>query len=490
MTDTFPPWLAHTAKKFPDRIALQYQQQSWTYAQLFQAAFRFAQSNRISSQSRIAVISKNSPEQAIASHGIMLAGGTIAHINHRLTAGEIQSQIDRISPDTVFCQNHLWEKTAQVSPDIPVRSLDDIKLYPGQPHSVSTPQILPNRTCAIFMTSGTTGLPKAVQLSYGNFIASAIGSGLNMGIHADDKWLACLPVDHIGGFSILVRSVIYGTAVFLHPGFEVHRIKTALERDKVTLGSLVPAMLNQLHDENLNSVESVRAILLGGGPMEKRLIEHAWTQGLPVLPSYGLTEACSQVTTMPPESIPDKPGSAGKPLPFTTVKILSEDGMESSTGDIGEILVKGPTVMRGYLDDKEANRQTLQDGWLHTGDYGFLDNDGFLHTVSRRQDLIVSGGENIYPEEVEAALLKHPGIRDVCVFGIEDKIWGQKVVAAVVPDDRSHATSLNFSAEDFPDLAPFKFPKEFVQVEAIPRTPIGKVKRRALKKRFSDTTSE
>ncbi|MBS1271040.1 MAG: 2-succinylbenzoate--CoA ligase [Candidatus Marinimicrobia bacterium] len=487
MAEKFSPWLAHAAEVYPGKTALQFRQYTWTYAQLYKATGHFAQSMGIERDSRIAIISVNCPEQIIASHGIMLVGGTVAHINHRLSPAEIAEQVKQISPDLVLFQENLNEKIPET---VNAFSLDAVDLFMRTPLSLRDKGISPDATCAIFMTSGTTGTPKAVQLSYRNFIASAISSALNIGINPEDRWLACLPLDHIGGFSILTRSAIYGTAVELHSGFDPDWIKQSLAHNGTSLMSLVPTMLQKLLDIGVQPTESLRAILLGGGRIQKDLVQKAWDSGLPVLPSYGLTEACSQVTTLPPEEVNERPDSAGKPLPMTEIKIISEDGEESSAGKIGEIHVKSPKVMNGYLNDPEATRQSIKNNWLTTGDSGHVDADGFLYPVSRRSDLIVSGGENIYPVEVESALSKHPDIKDVCVFGIDDEKLGQKVAAAIVLKAGLQLKSIQLTQNEFPELASYKFPKEIVQVKAIPKTSLGKPKRRILQKRFSAKLSE
>ena len=258
-----------------------------------------------------------------------------------------------------------------------------------------------------------------VGLTYGNFLWSAVGSAFNIGVEPGDRWLCCLPLSHISGLGIVMRSVIYGTTAVLHDGFDVDRVAAALADDGITVVSLVTTMLTRLLEAGAD-LSGPRAILVGGGPVPEEPLEEAIGRGATVVQTYGLTEACSQVTTLAPADAQRKLGSAGRPLLTTHLRIQD-----------GEILVQGPTVAPGRAD---------ADGWLHTGDLGRIDEEGFLYVEDRIDDMIVSGGENVVPAEVEQVLLRHPEVADAAVVGREDPEWQQAVTAVVVLEDGSEAT--------------------------------------------------
>ena len=311
----------------------------------------------------------------------------------------------------------------------------------------------------VLFTSGTSGSPKPVVLRRANFEASAIASAWNLGVAPDDRWLCVLPLHHVGGLSILWRSVIYGTTVVLPERFDPAGVIAAVQDGAVTIASLVPTMLRRLRGAGLSGPGGVRAVLLGGGPVRRDLLEWSAAIGLPVLQTYGMTETASQIATLGAAEALHHHGSAGRPLL----------GVELAIGAGGEVLVRGPMVSRRALAD---------DGWLHTGDRGHLDEDGFLHVEGRLDDVIVTGGENVAAAEVEEALLAHPAVADVAVAGRPDREWGQAVTAWVVV--ATDVPDRELAAHCRARLAAFKVPKAFVRVDELPRNAAGKVVRRRL----------
>jgi O-succinylbenzoic acid--CoA ligase len=304
------------------------------------------------------------------------------------------------------------------------------------------------------LTSGSAGAAHPVGLTYGNFLWNAVGSGFNIGVEPHDRWLCCLPLSHVSGLGIVMRSVIYGTTAVLHDGFDVDRVATALVEDRISVLSLVTTMLMRLLETDAD-LSGPRAILVGGGPVPEEPLREAIARGATVVQTYGLTEACSQVTTLAPSEAERKLGSAGRPLLTTHLRIQD-----------GEILAPG-------LVDA--------DGWLHTGDLGRIDEEGFLYVEDRIDDMIVSGGENIVPAEVESVLLRHPEVADAAVVGREDPEWQQAVTAVVVLEDGSQATPDELRRHCAESLAGYKVPKRVELASALPRTPSGKLMRRALR---------
>jgi O-succinylbenzoic acid--CoA ligase len=288
----------------------------------------------------------------------------------------------------------------------------------------------------------------------------------------------------VGGLSILLRSAIYGTTAEVHQRFDAGAVNRAIDRG-VTIVSLVSVMLQRLLEERGDAPfpPSLRCLLIGGGPVPAPLLERCLRMGAPVVQTYGLTECCSQVATLAPEDALTHLGSAGRALYPNELRIAVAP---DSPDDAGEILVRGPIVMSGYLGDPDATAQALNDGWMHTGDIGRLDADGYLYMLDRRDDLIVSGGENVYPAEVEGALLEHPWVEEAAVIGAPDATWGHRVVAVV-----RLRSELQSSATDAADalraycrerLAAYKAPAEVrIVTESLPRTESGKIRRAALR---------
>jgi O-succinylbenzoic acid--CoA ligase len=325
---------------------------------------------------------------------------------------------------------------------------------------------------SIVYTSGTTGRPKGARLTYGNHWWSATGSALNLGLREDDRWLACLPLFHVGGLAILLRSAIYGIAAVVHASFDERAVNRAIDEERVTIVSVVAAMLQRMLDARGDAPYPpwLRCVLLGGGPAPRPLLERCAERGVPVVQTYGLTESASQVATLAPEEALRKLGSAGKPLFPTELRV------DAAPGQVGEILARGPTISPGYVNQPPRGEGV----WLLTGDLGRLDDDGYLYVVDRRDDLIISGGENVYPAEVEAALLAHPEVAEAGVAGIADPTWGQVVFAAVVLRAGSRATAEELRAHCRARLAGYKVPSRLRLVEALPRNAAGKLVRRRL----------
>jgi len=304
----------------------------------------------------------------------------------------------------------------------------------------------PDAVHTLISTSGTTGAPKAVELTYANHAASALASADALGVQPGDRWLSPLPLHHVGGLNVLIRSAINRTTVVLHERFDADRVRATLEGGEVTLASLVPTMLARLRDAGLREARGLRAIALGGGPVPHGLLDWAAEAGIPVVPVYGMTETCSQIVA----------GSPGRPLAGVQLEIARD----------GEILARGPMVAPGAV---------AADGWLHTGDLGRLDEEGRLHVLGRLKELIVTGGENVAPLEVEQALLAHPAVVDAGVAGLEDAEWGEAITAFVVLGEPADAEELRAWCRK--RLEPFKVPKAIHAVERLPRNAGGKLLR-------------
>ena len=320
---------------------------------------------------------------------------------------------------------------------------------------------------AIIFTSGTTGMPRAAVLTRDALEASAAASAANLGWEADDRWLLCMPIAHVGGLSIVTRCLIARRCVVLTPKFDAQRLPSVIADRHVTLVSLVPTMLARALDAHpeWRAPPHLRAILVGGAALPTALLRRAMERGFPVLPSYGLTESCAQIVAVPYAARRD-PAKYGSGMPLAGVQVQIVDG---------RIQIRGPMLMAGYWNGPSR----APDAWFDTGDIGEIDARGCVHVHARRSDLIVTGGENVYPAEVERALEAMPGIRAAGVFGIASDEWGQEVAAALVASaapPRDVDLALDIAAR----LAPHKRPRHVCYVRELPHTAGGKLDRGAL----------
>ena len=417
----------------------------------------------------VAVLMRNGATLVTALHALSRLGAVIVPLNTRLTPAELRWQLaDSRAAHLLHDDAHAAVVQSFNTPCIAVNSHQSSIISHPHPFTLHLPLDHPH---SIIYTSGTTGQPKGATLTVGNHWWSAVGSALNLGLHADDRWLACLPLFHVGGLAILLRSVIYGITAIVHESFDPVAVNAAIDAERVTIVSVVSAMLQRMLEArgDVPYPPSLRCVLLGGGPAPQPLLEECAQRGVPVVQTYGLTEAASQVTTLAPEDALRKLGSAGKPLFPTEVKIEHD-----------EIWVRGPTVMAGYWQNAEATARVLRDGWLHTGDLGYLDDEGYLFVLDRRDDLIISGGENVYPAEIEAVLLSHPAVAEAGVTGVPDEKWGIAPAAFIVRAASVNEDELRFFCAE--RLARYKVPARFTFVESLPRNAAGKLLRRQLRR--------
>lgn len=435
-------WLEQRARTSPDRIAVIGPDGVLTYSEL-EASARSLARRLVAGGARrggtVALTMAPGIEKVVLVHALMKAGAVLMPLSDRLAPAERAAAIEagRVDLD-IGGPADLGGAEA----DMPLLGEHDMDEF----------------HCRI-LTSGSTGPPRTVALTYGNHLFSAMGSAFNIGMEPTDRWLCALPMSHISGLSILMRSVIYGTGMVLHDRFDSDRIARSLVDDGVTVISLVATMLRRLLDDGVD-LSATRAVLVGGGPVPRDVLEEALAAGAPVVQTYGMTETCSQVTTLTVEDAERKIGSAGRPLLTSHLRI--EDG---------EILVQGPTVSPEVIDS---------DGWLRTGDLGRIDEEGFLFVEGRADSMIITGGENVRPEEVESVLREHPGIEDAAVLGLPDPEWQQKVVAMVVLAEGRAVELAEVIAHCTRRLAPHKAPKQIVEVDELPRTPSGKLRRSGL----------
>ncbi len=499
-------WLQRAAAAAPATVALRTPQGSCTYAELFARARVGAEelaARGARPGERVAIALPAGLDFAYALHACLLLGASAVPVDLRLGAEE-RAAIQRAAPVVVGEPLGAGQREPI---DVAAATAAEAS---GAPHThTHTHTHDLDAVAAVIHTSGTTSAPKPIELTYGNFLWSALGSAVALGLDPRERWLCALPLAHVGGLSILMRSAIYATTAVVHPRFETGAVLDALRaqpesENAVTLVSLVATTLARLLDAGLRQPPALRCALTGGGPVPPALIDRARAAGIPVSLTYGLTEACSQVTTTPLRAIarssassadggpadvdadPPPPDAglppsaelspnanllpnadlspnAGPPLFCTDVRIASD----------GEIEIAGPTCAPRALD---------AEGWLRTGDLGRLNITGSLEVNGRKADTIVSGGENVAPAEVEAALEAHPAVLEAAVIGRTDERWGEAVTALVVLRAGAAVSEQELRAHCAARLAPYKVPKHVALISGpLPRTPSGKLLRRELR---------
>jgi o-succinylbenzoate---CoA ligase len=415
-------WLPRAAERHREATALVADGRTLSYAALLDAADTAARrlhARGARAGDRVGIALPPGAAFAVALHGCLRLGAVAVPVDLRLGDEERAARTG----------------TCAATVDAPLDGPEDDAPL-GDAHDLDA-------VAAVIHTSGTTGAGRPIELTYGNWLWSALGSAVALGLDPEERWLSALPLAHVGGLSILLRSSIYGTTAVVHPAFDLDAVLDELGR--ATLVSLVPTPLARLLDAGLREPPRLRAVLLGGGPIPPVLLERAGRAGVPVVSTYGLTEACSQVTTL------------GAPLFCSRVRLAPDR----------EILVGGPTVA-------SAAGPTLA-----TGDLGEWSSDGALRVIGRKADTIISGGENVAPAEVEAVLEAHPDVFEAAVHGRADPVWGEAVVATVVADDDVEADELR--AWCAARLASYKVPKEIAFTTALPRTGSGKLLRKDLR---------
>jgi O-succinylbenzoic acid--CoA ligase len=421
-------WLRRAASARPDHVALRADDGALSYAQLdaaAQLAARRLSALGVGPGDRVGIALPARRAFVETLHGCMRLGAVAVPIDLRLRPDERRLR-------TAGCAAVVAQ---------PLEGLADEGAPLMLTHDLEAAAI-------VVHTSGTTAGPRAVELTYGNWLWSALGSAVALGVDPADRWLCTLPLAHVGGLSILVRSAIYATTVILHERFDAEAAADELAT-RATLVSVVPTTLARLLDAGLRRPPALRAALVGGAPIPPALIERATVAGVPTVGTYGLTEACSQVTT------------GGPPLFCTRVRI----------GPGREILVAGPTVAPAVLG---------ADGWLRTGDEGALDEAGNLTVTGRAGDTIITGGENVAPTEVEAVLAGHPAVAEAGVHGAPDPEWGERVVATVVLRADQTATEDDLRGYCRVRLAGYKVPRAIRFAPELPKTVSGKLLRRSL----------
>ena len=470
----------------PDRIFLSTEQDSFLYKHLYGFSQRLKLQYRDVSDindSPILILAENEPETVFLIAASFLLSIPILPLHPETTETELQKILEKAEPCAVFSTGK--SKSSLLS-DLPEISINRVMLK-SEPENEFQQESFGDAasSAGLFLTSGSTGKPKMVVVKRRQVLFAAEASAENMKPGKNQYWLLCLPLNHVGGITVIYRSLLYGSGIHLRPDFEAEPIRKLLHENKsVMVASMVPTMLVELLEESFFRVHfDFKAILLGGGPISLELINRSITRGLPIVCSYGMTETCAQIAANPmlqPSGIYIPKNSVGPIFEPNRLQIRSDDGEVLPSNESGKIWLKGPQIFDGYLDEELSQMAFDDDGWFHTGDYGHLNRRGHLFIETRRSDLIITGGENVNPTEVEEQLRALETVIEAGVVGIPDKKWGQRVVAFITTSTREQPEEDQLREALKEHLRSFMIPKEFIVMDEIPRTSNGKIRRKEL----------
>ena len=456
-------WLRYGAEHYPNRICIN----EYTYNDIYRGVVHVARKLEPLQASRIAILSDNSVMMAIYVLATMVVHKELLLLNVHLKPKEIENQLAQLDVTTVL---HSVERREQLPNSISTIVFESLERILSDEEAEDTfDWTFEDRDIAVIMnTSATTGQFKSVPLRWGQIRAHVQASKEVLGKTEQDNWLMVLPLFHVSGLSILLRSLYNGTAVTILPKYDKTQVLKLIESENINMMSLVPTILTQLEPSIIH--HNLRVILLGGEFIPMALIDACEKKSLPIYKTYGMTETFSQSVTFSVLDYPHKRDSVGKPLPGMQVRIDKPDA-----DGVGEIHLTGPMVMTGYIDKEPI------DGDLNTDDIGYVDEDGFVYILNRRKDLIISGGENIYPKELEDLVYTLPSVKECAVVPVPDPKWGQVPALFVAFHDGESMTADEIVSFMTKSLAKYKVPKYVKILPALPRNGTGKIVRNELR---------
>ncbi len=490
---------SNTAKRLSQKVAIRWGDREYTFGELEGLTNRYArgiQSLGVKKGERVCIFMQNSPEFIIAHFGNLKAGAITVPLNVMYRKHELRHMVNDsgavailVSQENLQYVNEVRKelKTLQrvvVVSDSPAEGCTLFRdLLEGQADTRLPAQNSEEDLAVICYTSGTTGLAKGAMLSHANFLAniSTLASIWELAEH--DKLMMALPMFHVHGLGIVLHGMAYcGYSMVLHERFDSKRVISSIHRHRCTVFMGVPTMYVRLIEEDLKDVDlsCVRLWAVGSAPMPVEVLNKFKEKfRAEILERYGMTETAVVIASNPHRGL-KKVGSVGPAIPGVQISIVDEDSVPLARDEVGEITVKGPNVMKGYWNRQAETDEAFKNGWFHTGDLGFLDEDGYLHIVGRKKEMIIASGFKIFPREVEEVVHAHPKVREVAVVGIPDPVRGESVRAYVVPKEGVAITSEELEEYCRKNLAAFKVPRAFEFVETLPRTPSGKILNRIL----------
>jgi fatty-acyl-CoA synthase len=502
-------WIQRHAERTPDKLALidAHTGREFTYAQLNERANRFASFMKdelgIQQGDRVSILAANSSDYFEILFACGKMGAILNTLNWRLAPPELEYIINDCTPSVLIYEPDFAQAVEELRPQINcehyVVMADEAPegewiyegaLAAGSPQGVPMPILEYTDTWAILYTSGTTGRPKGAQVTYGNFFYNAVGMGQAIALSSQDVNLNVLPTFHAGGLGLYAGPILHagGTLVVMR-AFDPKRFLELMEKWKVTVLLLVPSiflMLAEFPEFDQYDLSHVRSWASGGSALPPAVVEQYAVKGIIIQQGFGMTETGPTVFIIEKENALNKAGSVGKPVLHTDVCIMDEAGNILGPDEVGELCIRGGNVTTGYWNRPEATAEALIDGWLHSGDAAKYDQEGYYYIVDRWKDMFISGGENVYPAEVENVIYEHPAVAEAAVIGVPHPKWQEVGKALVVVKEGHELTEEEIIAFCQGKLARYKIPKSVAFVDVLPRTAAGKVLKRELRKQYTE----
>lgn len=491
------------ARLNPTSTALIYNGQKTDFAAFAERIRRVAgllREKGVSRGDRVSLIALNHPHFLEILYACSCLGAIFVPLNFRLASAEVASIVKNAGAKVIFADDaclplieaERWQLdcadfiATQTAPD----NWQSYQALVGSAEPLQMAEHMqPDDVALIMYTSGTTGLPKGAMLTHGNIFWNALNVAF-MGLRMSGATLTCAPLFHIGGLNVTTHiSLSFGVSVVLHESFDAGAVLADIEKYRVSTMFGAPTMFLMLaRHENFADADlsSIISFNVGSAPVPLSLLKIYQARGIEMEQGYGLTETAPYVSVLGAEFALSKLGSVGNGLSFTSVRIVDENNRPVEAGEQGEICIKGPNVMRGYWNRPDETAAAIDsEGWFHSGDIGYLDIDGFLFVCDRLKDMIISGGENIFPVEVESAILSHGGVSEVAVIGVPDEKWGEAVHAIIVPKQGEMLSEDAILEHCRPLIAKYKLPRSMtIRADALPLSGAGKVLKRELRRPY------
>ncbi len=487
-----------------DRTALVYQDESWTYGEFASRVRHIAgmlRSRGVCFGDRVGFLGFNQPAFLEAMVATNALGAIFVPLNFRLTGEELAFIIGDAGVHTLIVDPELTSVISGVRERLPCRHYlavgEGDSHYEGLEAAIEGAEPIDKAvilgahdTLLIMYTSGTTGLPKGAMLTHGNFMWNNINAMYSMGVTRDDITLSTAPLFHIGGLNTgVVTSLQMGNPIVIVRNFDPGDVLALIEKYSVTHMFGAPAMflfMAQHPAFESTDLSSIKLFIAGGAPVPLPLLKLYGERGVCFSQGYGLTETAPFSAFLSPEKALDKLGSAGQPPVLSGIRIVDEDNRPLAANERGEICLCGPNIMKGYWNRPDATEKAIdEEGWFHSGDVGYLDEEGYLYICDRVKDMVISGGENVYPAEVESVLFGHDAIAEVAVIGVPDEKWGEAVTAIVALHEGQELTLEGLREFAADKLARYKLPLRMHVIDVLPRNPAGKVLKFKLREQFS-----
>ena len=478
-------WLKEQSDLQPTDFAIISETKTLTYSKLYNeclALYNHLDQIGIQERDNIGILFGHDYKFFVIVNTLWMIGAVPVPLNTRNTIKEVENQIDQADIKHLIIDNNLLEQYSNLHFTSKIWIYDFLSA-----ETVSINDRIFNfqfsilNSALIMFTSGSSGKTKAVVHSFKSLFESVISIDSFANLGSNDIWLASLPLYHIGGFMILVRALLSGGKVVFPDSLKHEHIVKAISYFNPTHASLVSTTMDRMLKDDFSSPTNLQYVFLGGGPVSAYLCIRAINKGWRIAKVYGSTETCSMVSALLPEIVKQKPESAGTAFGKNKIRIVNTFGRSLKDLDesieIGEIEINSESLFKEYYKNDLLTGEVLKNGWFNTGDYGWLDSDGYLYIESRREDLIITGGENVVALEVENAIKNLERIEDAFVFAISDDVWGQLVCAVIVSENTSESEIVSFLKEN---IASYKIPKRFFFVENIPKNEMGKVNRAEL----------